>query len=95
MSLLSRHRTASIFNQVLSSDKKWILCGTPKHSKHWLSLQDTVPHCEKPPMHPHKIMRYVCWTNHQEVHYEVLPTSQAFIAALYSQESGRVQQALQ
>ncbi|GFY58768.1 histone-lysine N-methyltransferase SETMAR [Trichonephila inaurata madagascariensis] len=37
LSLLSRHRSASIFNRVLTSDEKWVLYDTPKRSKHWLS----------------------------------------------------------
>ncbi|GFY68431.1 histone-lysine N-methyltransferase SETMAR [Trichonephila inaurata madagascariensis] len=37
LSLLSRHRSASIFNRVLTSDEKWILYDTPERSKHWLS----------------------------------------------------------
>ncbi|GFX99665.1 histone-lysine N-methyltransferase SETMAR [Trichonephila clavipes] len=34
LSLLSRHHSASIFNRVLTSDKKWVLYDTPKRSKH-------------------------------------------------------------
>ncbi|GFX10751.1 histone-lysine N-methyltransferase SETMAR [Trichonephila clavipes] len=63
LSLLSRHRSESIFIRVLTSDEKWILYDTPKHSKHWLSPQDIVPHSTKPPMHPHKIILCVCWTS--------------------------------
>ncbi|GFW66041.1 histone-lysine N-methyltransferase SETMAR [Trichonephila clavipes] len=54
--LLSRHRSASIFNRVLTSDEKWVLYDTPKRSKYWLSLQDSLPHSARPPMHPRKIM---------------------------------------
>ncbi|GFU31202.1 histone-lysine N-methyltransferase SETMAR [Trichonephila clavipes] len=32
LSLLSLHRSASIFNRTLTSDKKWVLYDTPKHS---------------------------------------------------------------
>lgn len=53
-SLLSCHCTASIFNQVLNRDKKWVLHDTPKHTKHWLSRQVTA--LTRPPMHPWKIM---------------------------------------
>ncbi|GFU97052.1 histone-lysine N-methyltransferase SETMAR [Trichonephila clavipes] len=56
LSLLSRHCSTFVFNQVLTSDKKWVLYDSPKHSKHWLSPQDTVPHSARPPMHPPKIM---------------------------------------
>ncbi|GFS59105.1 histone-lysine N-methyltransferase SETMAR [Trichonephila inaurata madagascariensis] len=34
LSLLSRHHSASIFNRMLTSDKKWVLYDTPKRSKH-------------------------------------------------------------
>ncbi|XP_076052678.1 histone-lysine N-methyltransferase SETMAR-like [Oratosquilla oratoria] len=34
ISLLSRHRTASLFNRVLTSDEKWVLYETPKRSRH-------------------------------------------------------------
>ena len=95
MSLLSRHRTASIFNRVLTSDEKWVLYDTPKRSKHWLSSQDTVPHTARPPMHPRKIMLCIWWTSRQVVHYELLPTGQTVTAVLYSQQLERVQQALQ
>lgn len=95
MSLLTRHRTASIFNRVLTSDEKWVLYDTPKRSKHWLSPQDTVPHTTRPPMHPRKIMLCVWWTSRQVVHYELLPTGQTVTADLYSQQLERVQQALQ
>ncbi|GFY52844.1 rRNA biogenesis protein RRP5 [Trichonephila inaurata madagascariensis] len=44
LSLLSDHRSASIFNRVLTSDEKWVLYDTPKGSKHWLSPQDTKNH---------------------------------------------------
>ena len=84
MSLLSRHRTASIFNRVLTSDEKWVLYDTPKRSKHWLSSQDTVPHTARPPMHPRKIMLCIWWTSRQVVHYELLPTGQTVTAVLYS-----------
>ena len=73
VSLLSRHRTASLFNRVLTSDEKWVLYETPKHSRHWLSPQDAVPHTARPPMHPRKIMLCVWWTGRQVVHYELLP----------------------
>ncbi|GFX58976.1 histone-lysine N-methyltransferase SETMAR [Trichonephila clavipes] len=56
LSLLSHHLSASIFNRVLTSDEKWVLYDKPKRSKHCLSPQDTVPHSERPPMHPRKIM---------------------------------------
>ncbi|GFT02296.1 histone-lysine N-methyltransferase SETMAR [Nephila pilipes] len=69
MSLLSHPRTASIFNLVLTSEEKWILYDIPKHSKHWLSRQDTVPHSEKPPMRPCKIILCIWLTGRQEVHY--------------------------
>ena len=94
MSLLSRHRTASIINRVLTSDEKWVLYDTPKRSKHWLSSQDTVPHTARPPMHPRKIMLCIWWTSRQVVHYELLPTGQMVTALLYSQQLERVQQAL-
>ncbi|GFY79041.1 mariner Mos1 transposase [Trichonephila inaurata madagascariensis] len=49
LSLLSHHCNASIFNQVLTSDEKWVLYDTPKRSKHWLSAPSShgllcVPH---------------------------------------------------
>src|SRR5215813_8472857 len=90
MSLLSHHRTASIFNRVLTSDEKWVLYDTPKHSKHWLSPQDTVPHSSRLPMHPRKIMLYVWWTSHQVVHYELLRMGQTVTADPYSQQLERV-----
>ena len=94
VSLLSRHRTASLFNRVLTSDEKWVLYETPKHSRHWLSPQDAVPHTARPPMHPRKIMLCVWWTGHQVVHYELLPMGQTVTGDLYSQQLERVQQAL-
>src|SRR5215813_7550181 len=95
MSLLFCHRTASIFNRVLTSDEKWVLYDTPKRSKHWLSRQDTVPHSSRPPMHPRKIMLCVWWTSRQIVHYELLRMGQTVTADLYSQQLERVQQALE
>ncbi|GFY71818.1 histone-lysine N-methyltransferase SETMAR [Trichonephila inaurata madagascariensis] len=68
LSLLSRHRSASILNRVLTSDEKWVLYDTPKHSKHWLSPQDTVPHSARPPMNPLKIMLYVWGTYYHLFH---------------------------
>ncbi|PRD31185.1 UNVERIFIED_CONTAM: Histone-lysine N-methyltransferase SETMAR [Trichonephila clavipes] len=56
LSLLSRHHSTSIFNQVLISDRKWVLYDTPKRSKHWLSPQETVPHSVRPLMHPLNII---------------------------------------
>ncbi|GFV92181.1 histone-lysine N-methyltransferase SETMAR [Trichonephila clavipes] len=50
LSLLSRHRSASIFNRALTSDEKWVRYDAPKRFKHWLSTQDTVPHSAKPPI---------------------------------------------
>ncbi|GFX25890.1 histone-lysine N-methyltransferase SETMAR [Trichonephila clavipes] len=94
LSLLSRHRSASIFNRVLTSDEKWVLYHTPKRSKYWLSPQDTVPHRERPSMHPRKIMLCVWWTCRQVVHYELLPMGQTVTANLYLQQMERVQQAL-
>ena len=94
MPLLSRHRTASIFNRLLTSDEKWVLYDTPKRSKHWLSSQDTVPHTARPPLHPRKIMLCIWWTSRQVVHYELLPPGQTVTALLYSQQLERVQQAL-
>ncbi|GFY17130.1 histone-lysine N-methyltransferase SETMAR [Trichonephila clavipes] len=90
LSLLSHHRSGSIFNQVLTSDEKWVLYDTPKRSKHRLS---PVPHSARPPLHPRKIMLCVWWTC-QVVHYEMLPTGQMVTAHLYSQQLERVQQAL-
>ncbi|XP_076063419.1 histone-lysine N-methyltransferase SETMAR-like [Oratosquilla oratoria] len=92
--LLFRHRTASLFNRVLTSDEKWVLYETPKRSRHWLSPQDAVPHTTRPPMYPRKIMLYVWWTGRQVVHYELLPTGQTVTGDLYSQQLKRVQQAL-
>ena len=91
VSLLSRHRTASLFNRVLTSDEKWVLYETPKHFRHWLSPQYAVPHTARPPMHPHKIMLYVWWTGHQVVHYELLPMGQMVTGDLYSQQLECVQ----
>ncbi|GFY74233.1 histone-lysine N-methyltransferase SETMAR [Trichonephila inaurata madagascariensis] len=73
LSLLCCHRSPSIFNRVLTSEK-WVLFDTPKRSKHWLSPQDTVPHSTRPPMHPCKSMLCVWWTSHQVTHYELLQT---------------------
>ncbi|PRD32311.1 UNVERIFIED_CONTAM: Histone-lysine N-methyltransferase SETMAR [Trichonephila clavipes] len=42
--LLSRHRSASIFNRELTSDEKWVLYDTPKCSKHWLSHPRILSH---------------------------------------------------
>ncbi|GFU42684.1 histone-lysine N-methyltransferase SETMAR [Trichonephila clavipes] len=92
--LLSRHRSSSIFNRVLTSDEKWVLYDTPKRFKQWLSPQDTVPHSSIPPMHTRKIMLCVWWTCRQVVHYELLPTGQTVTADLYSQQSERVQRVL-
>src|SRR5215813_6280414 len=95
MSLLFCHRTAPIFNRVLTSDEKWVLYDTPKRSKHWLPPQDTVPDSSRPPMHPHKIMLCVWWTSRQVVHYELLRMGQTVTVDLNSQQLERVQQALQ
>ena len=92
--LLSHHCTASLFNQVLTSDEKWALCKTPKHSRHWLSSPDTVPHTTRQPMYPHKIMLYIWWMGHQVVHYELLSIGQMITADLYLQQLECVQQAL-
>ncbi|GFV97658.1 histone-lysine N-methyltransferase SETMAR [Trichonephila clavipes] len=73
LSLLSRHRSASICNRVLTSVEKWVLYDTPKRSKYLLLPQDTVPHSARPPMHPRKIMLCVWWTCRQVVQYELLP----------------------
>ncbi|GFS62128.1 histone-lysine N-methyltransferase SETMAR [Trichonephila clavipes] len=89
LSLLSRHRSASIFNRILTSDEKWVLYDTPKGSKYWLPPQDTVAHSAKPPMHPRKIMLW--WTCRQVVDYKLLSTGQKVTADLYSQQLERVQ----
>ncbi|GFW11282.1 histone-lysine N-methyltransferase SETMAR [Trichonephila clavipes] len=94
LSLLSRHRSASIFNLVLTSDEKWVLYDTPKRSKHWLSPQDTDPHSARPPVHPRKIMLCIWRTCCQVIHYKLLPTGQMVTADLYSQQLESVQQAL-
>ncbi|XP_076053689.1 histone-lysine N-methyltransferase SETMAR-like [Oratosquilla oratoria] len=94
ISLFSRHRTASLFNRVLTSDEKWVLYETPKRSRHWLSPQGAAPHTARPPMHSRKIMLCVWWTGRQVVHYELLPTGQTVTGDLYSQQLKRVQQAL-
>ncbi|GFW18929.1 histone-lysine N-methyltransferase SETMAR [Trichonephila clavipes] len=94
LSLLSRHRSASIFNRVLTSGEKWVLYDTSKRTNYWLSPQDTAPHSARPPMHPRKIMLCVWWTCRQVVRYELLPTGQTVTADLYSQQLERVQQAL-
>ncbi|GFY53962.1 histone-lysine N-methyltransferase SETMAR [Trichonephila inaurata madagascariensis] len=65
LSLLSCHHSASIFNRVLTSDKKWVLYETPRRSRHWLPPQDAVLHSERPSMHPRKIMLCVWWTCRQ------------------------------
>ncbi|GFY58315.1 histone-lysine N-methyltransferase SETMAR [Trichonephila inaurata madagascariensis] len=84
LSLLSRHRSASIFSRVLTIDEKWVLNDTPKRSKYWLSPQDTVPYSARPPIHPLQIMLCIWWTCRQVVHYELLPTGQTVTADLYS-----------
>ena len=94
VSLLSKHHTASLFNWVLTSDEKWVLYKTPKHSRHWLSPQDAVPHTARLPMHPRKIMLCVWWAGCQVVHYELLPMGQTVTGDLYSQQLECVQQAL-
>ncbi|KAF2344325.1 Transposase type 1 [Trinorchestia longiramus] len=94
VSLLSCHRTGSLFNRVLTSDEKWVLYETPKRSKHWLSPQDVVPHTARLPMHPRKIMLCVWWTGRQVVHYELLPTGQTVAGDLYSHQLERVQREL-
>jgi [histone H3]-lysine36 N-dimethyltransferase SETMAR len=94
ISLLSRHRTASIFHRVMTSDEKWVLYDNPKRSKHWLAPQDRVPHSARPPMHPRKILLCVWWTQRQVVHYELLRPGQTITGALYSTQLERVHQAL-
>ncbi|GFT87728.1 hypothetical protein NPIL_453841 [Nephila pilipes] len=75
MWLHSHHRTASIFNRLLTSDKMWVLYDTPKRFKYRLSSKDTVPHCDRPSVPPRKIILCVLWTGRQVVYYKLRPTS--------------------
>lgn len=94
LSLLTRHRNASIFDRILTSDEKWVQYDTPKRFKHWLSPRDPVPHAARPSLHPRKIMLCIWWTSRQVVHYELLSVGQTITAGLYSQQLERVHQAL-
>ncbi|GFT73703.1 hypothetical protein NPIL_665281 [Nephila pilipes] len=58
-------------------------------------VEDTVPHCARPPMHPCKIMFCIWWTGYQAVHYELLPMGQMVIMDPYSQQLECVQLVLQ
>ncbi|XP_035218054.1 histone-lysine N-methyltransferase SETMAR-like [Stegodyphus dumicola] len=88
LSLLTRHRNASIFDRVLTSDENWVQYDTPRSSR--LSLRDPVPHTARPSLHPRKIMLCIWWTSRQVVHYELLPVGQTITAGLYSQQLERV-----
>ncbi|KAJ8885609.1 hypothetical protein PR048_011807 [Dryococelus australis] len=56
------HRSALIFDRVLTTDEKCVLYDTPKLARHWLSPRDCVPYTARPPPHPR-----------QTVHHELLP----------------------
>ena len=91
--LLSHHRDAFRFNEVLTSDKNWVFYDSFKHSKHRLSLIDTICHSTKPPKHPRKIMVCVWWTVCQVVLYEMLLTDQIRLLTYAYSNLKRVQQA--
>lgn len=86
------HRNVPIFERVLTIDEKWVLCDTPKRSRHWLPPRDTGPHTSNP--HLHKFMICISWTSGKLVHYELLQTGQTITVDLYSKYLERVQQAL-
>ncbi|XP_035210822.1 histone-lysine N-methyltransferase SETMAR-like [Stegodyphus dumicola] len=56
LSLLTRHRNASTFDLVLTSDEKWVQYDPLKRSRHWLSARDPVTHTVRPFLHPRKNM---------------------------------------
>ncbi|XP_035210476.1 histone-lysine N-methyltransferase SETMAR-like [Stegodyphus dumicola] len=84
LSLLTRHRNATIFDRVLTSDERWVQYDTPRRSKHCFSPRDSVPHTARPSLHSRKFMLCIWWTSRQVVHYELLPVSQTITAGLYS-----------
>lgn len=68
------HSTISIFYQMHTSGKKWVLYDNTKRSKHWLSSPNDVHKSARLSVLTRKIILCFCSAGRQVVHHEVLST---------------------
>ena len=82
-SLLSRQRTDSFLDKIITGDEKWITYDNVACKRQWVD-KDKSPHPDpKAKLHGRKIMLCVWWDHCDIIHFELLNHNETVTAGLY------------
>ncbi|EYC12537.1 hypothetical protein Y032_0047g1535 [Ancylostoma ceylanicum] len=92
--LLRCSKSCGFFENILTSDEKWVMFDNTIKKPQWLSKGEQPSPTPKPDIHGKKVMLCVWWNMKGLLYMEVLNSDQTVTADLYAQQLGRVDQAL-
>lgn len=92
--LLRSSNSKGFFNSIITSDEKWICYDNNIRKRQWLSPGQPPKPMPKRDIHGKKNLLCIWWNSQGLVYFEVLEKGQTVTADLYSQQLGRVDQAL-